>query len=82
MDDRISPERKRNIDQVITRHMNRIRSLDNELSKLQKQILEIEEDEHLNKGAKEQESDKIINRMALHRHQIEVREDLIKWLTY
>jgi len=80
--DKTTPEEKRNIDLVITRHMNKIRSLDNHISKLAKEIVETEEDLILNKGVKEKKSDKIVNRISMIRHEITVREELIKWLTY
>lgn len=80
--DSLTIEEKRNIDIVISRHQRKIMSLDNGLSKMTKEILEIEEDLILTKSVREDKSNKMINKMAIMKHEIEIREGLIKWLTY
>ena len=80
--DSLTDEQKMNIDVVIARHQRRIMSLDNGLSKMTEEILEIEESLILTKSVKVDKSNKMVNKMAIMKHEIEIREGLIKWLTY
>jgi len=75
-----TPEEKINKKNVKTRHNNRISNLKNEYEVLSRKLKDVELDVDMAKSEKDKSSDRLIRRMTLLRYEINIREELVRWL--
>lgn len=75
-----SPEQELSISHVIRRHETRISNLKDEMEILSKTLKAIELDIEIPRAVKLKKSDTTIRRMTLIKYEIDIREDLLKWL--
>lgn len=66
---------------AIIRHQKRIDNLAEELHQISKQLVFVESNPELTKNEREKQSDNLIRRITLIKYEIDIREDLIKWLS-
>ena len=79
-DKRDTPEEKINKKNVKARHNNRISNLKNEYDVLSRKLKDVELDIDMSKNEKDKLSDRLIRRMTLLRYEINIREELVRWL--
>lgn len=77
----VSREQKITMRLAITSHKKRIENLGEEYKRLTKELGELELDVELTRNERQKLSDTKIRRMSLIRHEIEIREGQIKWLS-
>jgi len=81
-EDSVKPREKKisNL-RTLTKHESRLKSLKDEFELLSFNLAKLETDENLHNTEKVKQSDHIIKRLVFLKYEIDIREDLISWLT-
>lgn len=75
-----SLNQKANKKNIESRYRNRINNLKDEFEILSRQLKDLELGIEITKSEKDKQSERLIRRMTLLKHEIEIREGLIRWL--